>query len=728
MKKLGNLRKWAFLLAAMPASLLAQTVNIDLGKERQLIRGFGGINFPGWIQDLSESQRATAFGNGENQLGLSVLRIHVDPNESAWKNEVATAQYAAKQGAYIFASPWSPPSDMAEKFTRNGKGNQTRVKASSYAAYAQHLNKFVSYMKENGVELYGISVQNEPDYAEDWTWWTPSEMVTFLRNNASSINCRIIAPESFQYTKSTSDPILNDAQAWANVDILGTHLYGTQVSAFQYPLFESKRGNRELWMTEVYYPNSSSDADTWPEALEVADHIGNAMVVGNFQAYVWWYIRRSYSFIKDNGNITKRGYCMAQFSKFVRPGFVRVDATQHPGNDNNLNISAYKKENDVVIVAVNRNNSSKTLTISIPNSEIKEWERYVTDQTRNVKKESNVEGSTSFQLTLDAKSAVTLVGKGKKGMPKVTITAPTSTDDIEAGADIGFTAEATDENGSIQSVKFYDGNTLLGETTDAPYTYEVKNLSLGDHTLKAVATDNEGNESSASVTIKVHEPQTPYGGTAQTIPGRIEAENYDNGGNGYAYYDSDEGNKGETYRNDDVDIDATSDGGYAIGWTINGEWLEYTVDVEETDIYEWTARVSCSNDNSAFHLYIDGKEITESVKVPNYEDWTTYNPLKGTTNIPIEKGRHILRIEVDGSYFNIDYIEFASKTTGVNALSALSARQGDYKAFSLDGKEIGVFSIKDGTEAATELKKRGVAKGTYILTSETETFKVEISD
>ncbi len=725
-----QLKTWALMLAGLPASIFAQTVNINLGEEHQLIRGFGGINFPGWIDDLNESQRATAFGNGDNQLGLSVLRIHVDPNESAWSREVATAQYAAKQGAYVFASPWSPPSSIAEKFTRNGQANQTRVRHDGYDAYAKHLNKFVSYMKDNGVELYGISIQNEPDYASEWTWWTSSEMITFLKNNASSINCRIIAPESFQYTKSVSDPIIKDAQAWANVDILGTHLYGTQVSQFSYPLYESNNKGKELWMTEVYYPNSSSDADTWPEALEVADHISNAMVVGNFQAYVWWYIRRSYSFIKDNGNITKRGYCMAQFSKFIRPGFVRVGATQHPGNDNNLNVSAYKKENDVVIVAVNRNSSAKTLTFSIPNSEITEWEQYVTDGSRNVKKESNVAGSTSFQLTLSSKSAVTLVGKGKKGAPKVSITSPTSTDDIEAGSDIQFVVEATDEDGSIQSVSFYDGTTLLGESTNAPYTFAISGLEAGNHTLKAVAKDNEGNESSASVTINAHEPQTPYGGTPQTIPGKIEAENYDNGGNGYAYYDTDEGNKGEVYRNDDVDLDAAADGnGYVIGWTISGEWLEYTVNVEETDIYEWTARVSCSNDNSAFHLYIDGKEITESIKVPNYEDWKTYNNLTGKTTTAIEKGTHVLRLEVDGSYFNLDWIEFKGEKTGNQSiLSEADKYQGEFTVFALDGKNVGAISIKNGSEVKAELKKLGLTKGTYVLSSPSETFKVEINE
>jgi len=88
----------------LPLMATAQTVNVDLSKEYQLIKGFGGINFPTWIDDLSASQRETAFGNDEGQLGLSVLRIHVDPEESNWSKEVATAQNAVKR-----ASLYSPP-------------------------------------------------------------------------------------------------------------------------------------------------------------------------------------------------------------------------------------------------------------------------------------------------------------------------------------------------------------------------------------------------------------------------------------------------------------------------------------------------------------------------------------------------------------------------------------------------------------------------------------------
>ena len=65
-------------------------------------------------------------------------------------------------------------------------------------------------MKNNGVNLYGISIANEPDYGHDWTWWTESEIVTFLKYYAGSINCRIIAPESFSYNKSYYNAIINE--------------------------------------------------------------------------------------------------------------------------------------------------------------------------------------------------------------------------------------------------------------------------------------------------------------------------------------------------------------------------------------------------------------------------------------------------------------------------------------------------------------------------------------
>lgn len=393
------------LAAPAPAKVSAASdAVINLSSEKQVIRGFGGMNHPAWIGDLTASQRETAFGNGPNQLGFTIVRIYVDDNRNNWHREVATAKRAAELGALVIASPWNPPSDMIETFNRNGDPNAKRLRYDKYAAYAQHLNDFVTFMKNNGVDLYAISVQNEPDYAHDWTWWTPQEMLRFMKENAGSINCKVIAPESFQYLKNMSDPILNDPQALANMDILGAHTYGTQFSNFPYPLFKQKGAGKELWMTEVYYPNSNNNsADLWPEALDVAYHIHHNMVEAEFQAYIWWYIRRQYGPMKEDGTISKRGYSMAHYSKFVRPGYVRVDATKNP--DTNVFISSYKGDNKLVIVAVNRGNSAVNQNFVLQNGAASNVSRWSTDSTRNLAAGTPLNASSgSFYAHLPANS------------------------------------------------------------------------------------------------------------------------------------------------------------------------------------------------------------------------------------------------------------------------------------------------------------------------------------
>jgi len=287
---------------------------------------------------------------------------------------------------------------------------EKHVNPQQYGEYAAHLTEFYEFMQDNGVELYAVSIQNEPDYAQEWTWWTAEELRTFLVDYGGSFPFRVMAPESFQYRKVMSDPILNDATALANLDILGAHLYGTQVRDFPYPLFKEKGAGKELWMTEVYYPNSEDNsADRWDEALDLGWHLHSAMVEAEFQAYVWWYIRRQYGPMKEDGTISKRGYVMAQFSKYVRRDFVRVEATKSPTNE--VFVSAYKSDTDVVAVIVNRNASSQSLSFSIPGTDLSSFEQVTTSSSKNLSDDGTVAASSgSFSVTVDGESVTTLRG------------------------------------------------------------------------------------------------------------------------------------------------------------------------------------------------------------------------------------------------------------------------------------------------------------------------------
>ena len=381
---------------------------INLSTKYQEIQGYGGMNHPSWAGDLTASQRETAFGNSTNQLGFSVLRIFIDSDSNNWYKEVATAKAAIAKGAIVFATPWNPTSNLCETFNHNGDTKAKRLRHDKYAQYANHLNNFVNYMKNNGVNLYAISMANEPDYGHDWTWWTSSEIVTFLKYYAGSINCRLIAPESFSYNKNIMEPILNDSQALANVDIMGTHLYGTQYKNFAWPLFQQKGAGKQLWMTEVYYPNSDANsADRWPEALGVSEHIHNAMI-NNMQTYVWWYIRRSYSPMKEDGTISKRGYCMAQYSKFIRRGYRRVAATANPNNG--VYVSAYTGDGKAVIVAINKGSSSISQKFTVNGQSISSVDRYRTSSNENLAKTSNLAlTDNGFWAYMPANSVSTFV-------------------------------------------------------------------------------------------------------------------------------------------------------------------------------------------------------------------------------------------------------------------------------------------------------------------------------
>ena len=135
----------------------------------------------------------------------------------------------------------------------------------------------------------------------------------------------------------------------------------------------------------------------------------NGLVVGGMSAYIWWYIRRSYGPMKENGNISKRGYMMAQFSKYIRPGAVRIDATEQP--DNGVYVSAYKNtDGTVIIVAVNNGSNSYAQKFDVKGKTISSVTRYKTTQGANLAETKNMElTDNGFFAQLDSKSVSTFI-------------------------------------------------------------------------------------------------------------------------------------------------------------------------------------------------------------------------------------------------------------------------------------------------------------------------------
>ncbi|PTT90084.1 xylanase, partial [Pelomonas sp. HMWF004] len=228
----ANLKPWArkalatLGLVALATQALAQTVTINPNTAYQTVRGFGGMNGAGWIADLTSAQADTAFGTGNGQIGLSIMRMRIDPNSAKWATQLPTAQLAKAKGVTLFATPWTPPAAWK---SNNSLINGGTLLASRYSDYASHLLSFASYMSSGNAALYAISIQNEPDWKPDYESceWSASQFVSFLQSQGSRFSSvKVIAPESLGFNKALSDPALNNAAAAQHLDIVGGHLYG----------------------------------------------------------------------------------------------------------------------------------------------------------------------------------------------------------------------------------------------------------------------------------------------------------------------------------------------------------------------------------------------------------------------------------------------------------------------------------------------------------------------
>jgi alpha-L-fucosidase len=142
-----------------------------------------------------------------------------------------------------------------------------------------------------------------------------------------------------------------------------------------------------------------------------------------------------------------------------------------------------------------------------------------------------------------------------------------------------------------------------------------------------------------------------------TIPGTVEAEDYDTGCPGDAYYDADENNQGRQYRpNEGVDIDTCSAGGYTLGWTRAGEWLSYTVTVSKSAAYRISFYVASAYNSGKLHLECDGADKTGIISIPNTAGFQNWTIVKKT--IKLEAGQHVLKVVVDGDLLNLDKMVF----------------------------------------------------------------------
>ena len=220
-------------------------------------------------------------------------------------------------------------------------------------------------------------------------------------------------------------------------------------------------------------------------------------------------------------------------------------------------------------------------------------------------------------------------------------------------------------------------------------------------------------------------PPTPYGDVAAKIPGKVEAENYDVGKPNRAYYDKDGDNQGKAYREESVDIvqlDSTDKSkGYAIGYTGEGEWLRYTVNVAETGTYEVKVNMATPSENAGVKLYIDGKAVTDEIiaKQNGESDWSTYSEVSVQTK-EIEKGEHALKVEIVGNNVNVDWLQFCldkCETTSLKGFRYGMDASRTYGVYSLNGSFVGRVDASSSFDVRSKVSSLVKESGVYVVKS-----------
>ena len=199
----------------------------------------------------------------------------------------------------------------------------------------------------------------------------------------------------------------------------------------------------------------------------------------------------------------------------------------------------------------------------------------------------------------------------------------------------------------------------------------------GETSIRFRAEDPEGlsvEENVSLIVSDLFEGQTPFGGTAVHIPGKIEVEDYDEGGSGVAYNEQYSewapAPNASSYRPyGEVDIESIT-GGYAVGYTVAGEWLEYTIDVQANGWYNVNIRIAQNNDGFSpvgeFELFIDGIGWMPKSEGFFTGGWTMYDTFRYDGGLYLEKGKHILKLSFVKGNINVDYIEILANLTTVN--------------------------------------------------------------
>ncbi len=453
---------------------------------------------------------------------------------------------------------------------------------------------------------------------------------------------------------------------------LGIYLYTTEQSAIEeYWLDMNDRNfqpNQQYSLVSRVWGNSYDNGTFWTGDIAASYGIqlypihGGSLYLGQNTQYVdklWDEIERNTGILSNEPNVNLWHDLMWQYLAFIDPAKAIALYDSYPNRGLKFGVSDAQTYHWLHAMNV-LGKVDATITSDNPLAAVfnKDGRRIYVGQNYGANP-INVTFSDGYFLPVPARKLVTSLDVDLTGELTSSFERAYPNGSVDLTVDVSSTA-------AVDKVEFYEGETKIGESLQAPYVIKASNLSVGRHNFVARIYNNDNFGVTNIVTVVVGD-QLPFTGTPIAIPGAFFAGDYDiyegGNGNGIAYQDVSINNQG-SYRPDEyVDAITISGEGNTVGWISTGEWMEYTVDVVTEGLYNLQFRYACGNTagGGPFNIESDGLVIKSGITVTSSGGWSNWTT-KTVNDVPLKSGKQIIRLQFANGELNIGKFTFVYKS------------------------------------------------------------------
>ena len=372
---------------------------------KQTVTGFGGACCDGAMKPFGNDNACVSKLYGyRSKIGLNIMRMEISPSFTGdnwgdydWNGSLPSVKIVKNRDGIVFGTPWSPPGEYKTNGTAQGgnsdsQGKQRgKLRLDCYDKFFPWLNTYLQWMKDHGVDVDAVSLQNEPDWWVNYSGclYDPQDLVTLVKNYAHMLDretfkgVRLISGEPLGFTQNYTDPLMQDPTCREQVDIVAGHLYGHLPLQYMKPagVLPLKYG-KELWMTEHSVTDNIGDRlPNWYENLIFAQELNECMLAG-CTGYIYWYLRAHWAFCgtgetkygpeNKKDELLPRAFVMSHFSKNVT-GSTRLETSKDVDAGRTREeiaqdeqFSAYIKGDSLIVMAINVREDTRDLKIQLP--------------------------------------------------------------------------------------------------------------------------------------------------------------------------------------------------------------------------------------------------------------------------------------------------------------------------------------------------------------------------